>query len=514
MHQPSPSPESLNAADPSGTHPHASGTAAPEAPQLGHAEIRRIILGLMLAMLLGALDQTIVATALPTIGAAFSDFANLSWVVTAYLLAATVATPLYGKLSDIHGRRVMLLISVAVFTLASVACALAPSLLVLVVARGVQGLGGGGLISLAQTIIADVVPPRGRGRYQAQIAGVFAASSIAGPVLGGLFAQHLDWSLIFWINLPLGLAAFFMTHRALARLPRHERRHDMDFLGAALMAVSAVLLLLALGWGGGRYAWTSPPILGLLGGSLLLGALFVWRIRRAAEPFLPPDLIADKVVGRGMATSFMAVGAMVGLSIYVPLYFETVRGLSASQSGLALIPLMGGVVMGATASGRAMQRLAHYKRPALFGGGAAGLVLVVLALAAPALSLAGVGVLLTLVGMGIGTLLPVCTVSIQNAVEPHRMGTATGAMTFFRQLGGALVVAVLGAVLIAVIGGGGRGVDPEALSHGGAGPALTTGFSLVFATVAAVQLVGTAILWTLPERPLRGSVSVAGDGPL
>lgn len=488
------------------SHPSGPDAAAP----LGHDEVLRIIAGLMLAMLLGALDQTIVATALPTIGAAFGDFTNLSWVVTAYLIAATIATPLYGKLSDIHGRRVMLLISVAVFSLASVACALAPSLLILVLARGLQGLGGGGLISLAQTIIADVVSPRDRVRYQGYIAGVFAASSIAGPVLGGLFAQHLHWSLIFWINLPLGLAAFIVTRRALKRLPRHERRHDMDIAGAALMAVASILLLLALGWGGLRYPWTSPEILGLLAGTALFTGLFIWRMRRAAEPFLPLDLLTDQVVGRGIATSFMTVGSMVGLSIFVPLYFETVRGLSASQSGLALIPLMGGVVCGATLSARTMPRLTHYKRPALAGSLVATLTLAGLAGAAAALPLAVLGMLLTLVGIGIGMMLPVCTISIQNAVPPHRMGTATGVMTFFRQLGGALVVAVLGAVLLAVLGRG-SGLDAETLAHGAGTPALAAAFGLVFAAVAVVQLAATALLWTLPERPLRGSVLVTGE---
>lgn len=475
---------------------------------LGHRDILRILFGLMLAMLLGALEQTIVATALPTIGEAFGDFANLSWVVTAYLIAATVATPLYGKLSDIYGRRVMLLISVSIFSAASAACALAPSLFVLILARGLQGLGGGGLISLAQTIIADVVSPRERGRYQAYIACVFAFASIAGPVLGGVFAQHIHWSLIFWINLPLGLLAFLISHRALGGLPRHERRHDVDLPGAALMASSSILLLLALGWGGTRHAWTSPEILSLLGTSAALGGLFVWRIRRAAEPFLPPDLLADKVVGRGTAAAFMTVGSLVGQSIFVPLYFETVRGMSASQSGLALIPLMGGVVCGSLVSGRTMVRLTHYKWPALAGSSCAALALGVLSVSAGALSPPALGALLAVAGIGVGTTLPVCTVSVQNAVARHRMGTATGVMNFFRQLGGALVVAVLGAVLLGTLGRG-TGLDAHALSHGSAAPLLATGFDRVFATLALVQLTASMLLWTLPERPLRGASEAA-----
>ena len=202
--------------------------SAAEHPPLDHAEIRTIVLGILLAMLLGALDQTIIATALPTIGRELADVENLSWVVTAYLLTTTAVTPLYGKLSDIHGRRAMLLVAISIFAAASAACALAPNMTVLVLARALQGLGGGGLLSLAQTIVGDVVPPLERGRYQGYIGVVFAAASIGGPVIGGFFAEHLHWSLIFWINLPIGLVAFLMTNRVLKRLPRHERPHRLD----------------------------------------------------------------------------------------------------------------------------------------------------------------------------------------------------------------------------------------------------------------------------------------------
>src|SRR3954471_11507135 len=249
---------------------------------LSHAEVRSIIGGInrapprsppppphLAAMLLAALDQTIVATALPTIGRELGDFEHMPWVVTAYLLAATAVTPLYGKFSDTHGRRITLLIGIVAFVLGSIACALAPTMLVLILARLLQGLGGGGLISLAQTIIADIVAPKERGRYQVYIASVFVASSLLGPVLGGLFAEHLHWSVIFWINLPLGALAFFMTNAALKRLPRHDRTHRSDLLGAALLMSATVTLHLALNWGGVRYHWLSLEILGLVALSLL-----------------------------------------------------------------------------------------------------------------------------------------------------------------------------------------------------------------------------------------------------
>src|SRR3954463_10485119 len=243
-------------------------------PPLSHDEIRSIIVGIMLAMLLASLDQTIVATALPTIGRDLNDVEHLSWIVTAYLLASTAVTPLYGKLSDIHGRRGALLAGIAIFIVGSIACALAPSMLALILARGLQGLGGGGLISLAQTIIADIVAPKERARYQAMIASVFVASSVAGPVLGGVFAQHLHWSMIFWINLPLGAAALWSTDRALRRLPRHERPHRLDYAGGALIVLATISLLLALSWGGHRYAWVSATILGLLATAAVLSLLF------------------------------------------------------------------------------------------------------------------------------------------------------------------------------------------------------------------------------------------------
>src|ERR1051326_1175387 len=238
--------------------------AAPD-PALDHAAIRTIVLGILLAMLLGALDQTIVATALPTIGRDLGNVEDLSWVVTAYLLTATAVTPLYGKLSDIHGRRAMLLVAIGVFALGSLARALAPSMAVLILARGLQGLGGGGLLSLAQTIIADVVPPLERGRYQGYIGVVFASSSIGGPVLGGFFAEHLHWSLIFWINLPLGLLAFLMTNSVLKRLPRHERQHRLDVAGAGLLTAATIALLCVASWGGSRCPSASPRLVRLTG---------------------------------------------------------------------------------------------------------------------------------------------------------------------------------------------------------------------------------------------------------
>ena len=325
------------------------------------------MLGIMLAMFLGALDQTIVATALPTIGRHFANLGDLSWVVTAYLLTATAVTPLYGKLSDIHGRRAMMLIAICIFVVGSLACALAPSMTALVFARALQGAGGGGLIALAQTIIADIVSPRERGRYQGYIGAVFAASSIGGPVLGGFLTQHVDWSLIFWINLPLGLAALGMTSNVLKRVPYVPRKHKLDVIGAALMMAAAVALLLALSWGGRRFDWISAEFGALLATSTVLWGLFAWRLVVAEEPFLPIAVLANPVVRCAALAGGCSMATLVGMTIFVPLYFEVVMHMSASQSGLALIPQLGATVVFSTVTGRLMTHVVHYKRMPLIG---------------------------------------------------------------------------------------------------------------------------------------------------
>ena len=487
-------------------------TASPEngpAAALTHAEIRSIIIGIMVAMLLAALDQTIVATAMPTIGRELGDLEHLPWVVTSYLLAATAVTPLYGKLSDIIGRRTTLLIAIGIFALGSLACALSPTMLSLILSRGLQGLGGGGLISLAQTIIADIVSPRERPRYQAYIAGVFATSSIAGPVLGGLFAEKLHWSMIFWINLPLGLLAFWLTNSLLKKLPRHERRHRLDVLGAAIMASATVTLMLALNWGGIRYPWASPEILALVAASALLWALFVVRLRLAPEPLIPAAVLGNPVVAMGTLAACFGMGVFIGLTIYMPIYLETVYRLTASQSGLALIPLMVGTVTGATISGRVMARVSHYKRLPTAGLVVAVVALAVLAAEPRGLPFLALEVLLALSSMGLGTLLPVTTVAIQNAVMPHQMGTATGTMNFFRSLGGALIVAAFGAI---VLGGLPQGavehvtLDTLPQSLAGAGLDIAIVFRWVFAAAAAGLLVALGGLLAMEERPLRTRV--------
>jgi len=484
--------------------PKKSKTPAPAAPRpLTHPEVRAIMVGIMLAMFLGALDQTIVATALPTIGRHFANLNDLSWVVTAYLLTGTASTPLYGKLSDIHGRRAMMLIAIGIFIAGSLACALAPSMTALILGRALQGLGGGGLMALAQTIIADIVSPRERGRYQGYIGAVFATSSIGGPVLGGFLTEHLDWSLIFWINLPLGLAALGMTSNVLRRVPFRPRKHRLDLLGALLMMSASVALLLALSWGGRSYDWISARIGALLLSSVILWGLFAWRLVSTAEPFLPLAVLGNPVVRCAALSGACAMATLVGMTIFVPLYFEVVLHLSASQSGLALIPLMGTTVLFSTITGRLMMHVAHYKRMPLVG-----LLLTILSLAAlaiwpAAMPTALVLLLLAVIGAGLGTLFPVSTVCMQNAVTQHQMGIATGAANFFRALFSALVVAVLGAIVLGGLGGV-TGMSVEMLARTASAGELSFAFRFVFMACALVVAFGMAFLISMEERVLKG----------
>jgi len=484
-------------------------------PALSHAEIRTIIIGVMLSMLLAALDQTIIATALPTIGRELGDLEHLSWVVTVYLLTSTAVTPLYGKFSDSHGRRVTMLIGIVIFIIGSIACAAAPNMLVLILARGVQGLGGGGLIALAQTIVGDLVPPKERGKYQVYFASVFMASSLVGPVLGGFFAEHLHWSLIFWINLPLGLIALGISFHTLKKLPRHDRPHRLDLLGALLLMTATVSLMLALNWGGLRYPWGSAPILGLVAGSLVLWGLFALRMRLAPEPLIPPGVLHNPVVRTGVLSACFGMGTYIGLTIYLPVYFEAVRGLSASASGLALIPLMAGTVCGATISGRAMAKVKHYKHLPVGGLLVAMAATGLLAAFARNLPIAVVEILLAIISVGLGTLLPVSTVAIQNAVAPHELGTATGTANFFRSLGGALIVAAFGAIVLSGSGlSGAASFESLGAAAAQSGIDLASVFAYVF--VAAILGFGLALafLLAMEELPLRGSAVKAAEAAI
>jgi MFS family permease len=485
--------------------------------------VRAIIAGIMLAMFLSALEQTIVAPALPSIGASLGDADQLSWVAGAYLLAATTATPLFGKLSDIYGRRTILLTGVSIFIAGSVACALAPRMAALVGARALQGIGGGSILPISQAIIADLVSPRERARYQAQSAVIFMTASVAGPLVGGVLTDNLHWSLIFWINLPMGALALVMSYRALQRLPRNDRPHALDWMGAGLMVAAALTLMLAMTWGGVRYPWASWPIAALICGSALLWLTFAWRIATANEPFVPPMVLSERTVAGTVIAGFFSIGTIIGLSFFMPLYLELSLRTTALTSGIALIAFMGGITLGSLAAGQTMARYRHYKRIPV-----AGLFLAIAALAVLAANLhpsfTAVVVLLMLAGGGIGPMYPVTTVLIQNAVPRHQIGIATGTLNFFRLLGGAIVVAGFGAVVLGSRAGGqapGR-LASEKLSQvlsqadvlsqaapGGSAVDFAAAFAWVFAAACGCLVVALAALLAVEERPLRGPESAA-----
>jgi EmrB/QacA subfamily drug resistance transporter len=478
---------------------------------LDHATVRAIVAGIMLAMFLSALEQTIVAPALPAIGKSLGNVDDLSWIVTAYLLAATATTPLFGKLSDIYGRRALLLAAIGIFIAGSVACALAPTIWMLVAARGLQGIGGGGLLPIAQTIIADLLSPRERPVVQGRTSIMFMSANILGPVIGGLLTDHLHWSLIFWINVPLGAIALVMTERALRRLPRNDRPHRLDVIGAALMVGAALTLMLALAWGGTHYPWTSWRIIGLFAGSAALWALFTMRLLTAREPFIPVVILQGRVTSTITIAAFFSIGAVIGVTIYTPLYCQTVIGVSASLSGFALIAYMGGATLASLVSTRIIVRIKHYMRVPL-----GGLVIAVAALAVLAADPAGhtlgeVVSLLFVLGLGLGPMYPVSTIVMQNIVKPHQLGTATGTLNFFRTLGGAIVVAVFGAI---VLGGATEGapamtIDKLIAGHGDMAPA----FHWVFIAAALCLVISFLCLLGVEERPLHGPLRAAAERP-
>ncbi len=414
-----------------------------------HRQILVVLVGVMIGVFLSALDQTIVATALPRIAAEFHGVDQLSWVVAAYLLALTASTPIYGKLSDLYGQRRLMITAIAIFLVASALCALAQTMTQLILARALQGIGGGGLMTLAQAAIGAVISPRERGRYQGYISGVYATASLLGPVVGGLIVEHLSWRWVFWVNLPIGLVGMLLCARALRSLPTRQGPVSIDYIGSATLVAAVVLMMLVTTWGGSVLAWASPTLLLMVGGALVLLVAFGWWERRAPDPVMPLRLFANRTFVTGNAVCFLVSMAMLGTVTFLPLYLRLVHGVSASQAGLLLVPLTLGMVLGSFVSGRRMAATGRYKWFPVVGVAAAGLGLTALATVGGALGPAVQIPLMAITGLGFGTTFPVITVSVQNAVAPRDLGTATSAVTFFRSMGGAFGVAALGAVLAA-----------------------------------------------------------------
>ena len=476
-------------------------THTTDQPVLTEDDKTKIVVTALLCMFLAALDQTIVTPALPVMGASLGGGEWVSWIVSAYFLTATAVTPLYGKLADLKGRRPVLYAGVGIFVAGSLISAMAPTMAVLIAGRALQGLGGGGLMALVQTIIGDVAPPRERGKYMVYISAVWATSSIAGPVLGGLLAEYVHWSAIFWLNLPLGIVAVSLSMKPLSRLPDIRRDHRLDIQGALMIMAATLLFLLPLTLGGHAYPWSSPLILGMLVASAATFVLFAWYQFQPAEPLLPPRIFGDRVIALTSATSFLAAAGMFGFSVYYPVYLQLIDGLGASAAGLALLGPMLGSVAGSSISARILRKGKHYKRLPMIGSALSMVSLAVVGLLAGDGSFWVIEALAALTAFGQGTLFPVGTVMVQNAANPRDLGTATGAYTFVRSLGSVVAIAVLGAI----VGSAGIG---EHISEGALAPAAresaVAAFRALFFAAAAAQLLSLALLSRIEERPLRG----------
>ena len=444
---------------------------AAQSPRFSEREKKIIFGGLMLGILLAALDQTIVATALPAMARDLSDVAHMSWVVSAYLLTATAVTPIYGKLSDLYGRKRMLQVAIGWFLAASILCALAGSMGQLVAFRALQGMGGGGLMAMAHATIADIIAPRERGRYQGYFSSVFAAASVAGPVLGGFFAQHLTWRWVFWINLPIGLLALIICDVALRRLPAKGVRRRIDYAGAILLMASVGQLLLVTTWGGTAYPWGSPVIIALTLSGLVLLAAFIYQEMHTPEAILPPRLFRNAVFSVSNTITFLTAMVMFAAIIYLPLFLQLATGASAEESGFLLIPLTAGIVCGAFTTGRLVSVTGRYKIFPLIGMSMVAAVLLLFSRLAVNADRVYAEGLMTLLCMGFGGVLPSMVVAVQNSLEMKDLGSGTSSVTFFRSMGGSFGVALVGAVLLSALDRGARAADTGGLL--GPNPGLT-----------------------------------------
>ena len=454
------------------------------------AHFRATFAGLLLAMLLASLDQTIVATALPKVVRDLGGIDQLSWVVTAYLLGATVTMPLWGRASDLFGRKPLFLAAIGIFLAGSALSGAAQDLTELIAFRALQGLGAGGLMTLAMAIVAEIVSPRERGRYQGYIQMVFVIASVAGPLLGGLFADHLSWRWVFYVNLPIGALTVALIAAAL-HLDTEKRPVKIDALGSALLAGGLTCLLLVTTWGGREYAWDSVEIAGLAVGAVALLGAFVAQERRAAEPILPLRLFRRPVFVIVSAALFLTTLAFFAVIVFMPVYLQVVTGVSATDSGLLLLPLMLAGTASTAVSGRVMSKTGRYKAFPITGLSLMAAGLVLLAQIGTATPHAAVGAILVLFGIGFGMVSQVLTVAIQNDVERRDLGIATASANLFRSLGGSVGVALFGALFAARIDGG--------LSPASVAEALDT----VFLAAAPVAALGALVVLTLKEVPLR-----------
>ena len=524
-------------------HPGAAAdvTIAPalESVPLTHRQILLVFSGLMTGMLLAALDQTIVATALPTIVGELGGLDHYSWVVTAYLLSSTVSTPLYGKISDLYGRKAVFQTAILIFLAGSLLAGLAQTMLQLVLCRGIQGAGAGGLMAMTFAVVGDVVSPRERGRYTGYLGSVFAFASVVGPLVGGFIVDHMSWRWVFLINLPVGAIALVVTSSVL-RLPVMRRSHRIDVEGAFLLVAGVSCLLLTLVWGGTEYPWGSRVIVALgLAGVVLTLAFVAWE-SRVTEPILPLRLFRNRIFSVTAGLGFLIGCGMFGGIIFLPLFLQIVTGASATNSGLLMLPLMGGLMTTSITSGRIISRTGRYKAWPVSGMAVAATGMFLLSSMDAGTTRLESSLFMLVLGLGLGMVMQVLVLAVQNAVAYADLGVATSAATFFRSMGGSFGMAVFGAILntrmaeelprlvpaAALAQVGGRTSQllsspaqirllPPAVMNGII-EALSRSIHSVFLWAVPLLLAGFALSWFLDEIPLRETVHTgqpsAGEG--
>ncbi|MDA8099609.1 MAG: MDR family MFS transporter [Nitrospiraceae bacterium] len=499
----------------------------PNAGPPGPREVRTVFAGLLLALSLASLDQNIVGVALPRIVSDLGGLEHLSWVVTSFLLTSTAVTPLYGKLSDLYGRKPLFLIAIVLFLIGSSLCGLSQTMAQLILFRGIQGLGAGGLMTLAMTTIADLVAPRERGRYQGLFGAVFAFSSIAGPLVGGFLTDVLSWRWIFYVNLPIGVMALLLIAFGFHR-PHHALSHRIDYAGAVLLTLATTAILLVLTMGGTSIPWSSPVIPVLSALSVMFIVLLVMREQRAAEPVLSPHLFRNRVFIVASAVMALTFMGLFGAAVFLPLYFQLVLGEAPTRAGLLLVPMTLGVIFSSFVGGQIVSRTGKYKVLPVSGLAAAALAFLgVTAAAAAGAGLVLFEILLVTLGLGFGFVMPNLVVAIQNAVLPSEMGSATAASAFFRSLGGTFGVALSGAIMTAELRhlpGTAAGLDSRSLLQRGvqeiAGlpeaqrQAVIEAYRHAIGTTFLIGAVITALAFfavlLLPEHPLRSSRHTSG----
>ncbi|MFC4472525.1 DHA2 family efflux MFS transporter permease subunit [Streptomyces xiangluensis] len=485
---------------------------------------------LLLGMLLAALDQTIVSTALPTIVSELGGLDHLSWVVTAYLLAATAATPLWGKLGDQYGRKKLFQTAIVIFLIGSALCGMAQNMPQLIGYRALQGLGGGGLMVLSMAIVGDLVPPRERGRYQGLFGAVFGATSVLGPLLGGLFTEHLSWRWVFYVNLPVGVVALAVIATVL-RIPVRTTRHTIDYLGTFLIAAVAACLVLVASLGGTTWGWASPQIIGLAVLAVVLGAAFVSVERKAAEPVLPLKLFGIRTFTLSAVISLIVGFAMFGAMTYLPTFLQVVQGVSPTASGVHLLPMVAGLLLASTVSGQIVSRTGRWKVFPIAGTGITTLGLLLLHQLDESSSTFEMSAYFAVFGLGLGLVMQVLVLIVQNAVSYEDLGVATSGATFFRSIGAAFGVAIFGTIfasrladkLTAALAGQPLppGIGPDSLKSDPRGiaelpsaprlsavQAYASAITDVFLYAAPVAVLGFVLAWFLREDKLRGSVTV------